>query len=177
MDGARRRAQSPQHAGREAVEGDAAGGRREKEQTNKRAGKRLGDAQTKPDANGLVGEERSGEEWERREKVDGLVTTVGEMQLGQKWKRLLKQQNGSFYQDWEAGGRWQVVKVGRQRSSPWPVGYGPRFLPGNREDGRRNTMRLGLSRRPARAQRTERQSCRCLSRWTTTRLFLDEVFY
>lgn len=35
----------------------------------------------------------------------------------------------------KAGGRWQVVKVGRQRSSPWPVGYGPRFLPGSREDG------------------------------------------
>lgn len=87
--------------------------------------------------------------------MDGLVTMVGEMQQGQKWKRILKQQNGSLYQDWEAGGRWQVVKVGRQRSSPWPVGYGPRFLPGSREDGRRNTMRLGLSRRPGRGQRTE----------------------
>lgn len=39
--------------------------------------------------------------------MDGLVTMVGEMQLGQKWKRILKQQNGSLYQDWE--GRWQVA--------------------------------------------------------------------
>lgn len=73
-------------------------GRRARKQTSKQTSKRLGDAQTKPGANGLV-EERSGEEWERPERVDGLVTTVGEMQPGQKWKRILKQQNGSLYQD------------------------------------------------------------------------------
>lgn len=86
-DSARCRAQSPQHAGREAVEGDAAGAGEQGEQTSKQTSKRLGDAQTKPDANGLA-EERSGEEWERPESVDGLVTTVGEMQPGQKWKRI-----------------------------------------------------------------------------------------
>lgn len=42
----------------------------------------------------------------------------------------------SLCQDWEVGG--QGVKVGRQRSSPWPGGYVPRFLPGSREDGRQN---------------------------------------
>lgn len=78
-----------------------------------------------------------------------------------------------------AGGRWQVVKVGRQRSSPWPVGYGPRFLPGSREDGRQNTMRLGLSRRPARGRETEseRRSGVSPGAWRTrARLFLPEVF-
>lgn len=115
MDSARCRAQSPQHGGRQ-------------EETNKQASRGLGDAQTKPDANGLV-EERSGEGWERQEKVDGLVTAVGEMQPGQKWKRILKQQNGSLYQDWEAGGRWQVVKVGQDVSGPrrGRSGMGPDF--------------------------------------------------
>lgn len=49
----------------------------------------------------------------------------GRNAAGPKMEADLKQQNGSLYKDWEAGGRWQVVKVGRQRSSPWPVGYGP----------------------------------------------------
>lgn len=72
-----------------------------------------------------------------------------------------------------------MVKVGRQRSSPWPVGYGPRFLPGSREDGRRNTMRLELSRRPARRQTTEDSetgTCGCLFWRTRASFFLNEVY-
>lgn len=175
VDSARCRAQSPEHAGQQAVEveGDGAGELGNK-QRSRQASKQLGDAQTKPDANSLV-EERSGEEWERRKKVDGLVTAVGEMQPGPKMEA-----------DSEAAkwlplpglrGRWQVAGglVGRQRSSPWPVGYGPRFLPGSREDGPRNTMRLELSRRPARRQGTEDseiETCTCLFWRTRARLLL-----
>jgi len=71
------------------------------------------------------------------------------------------------YQDWEAGGRWQVAGGQGRTSAALAVAgrvWAPDFYRVAGRTGRRNTMRLGLSRWPARGIR--------LSRGTMTRLFL-----
>ena len=52
-------------------------------ETNKQASKQTTRRRADEAGSECLVEERSGEDWERPEKVDGLVTAVGEMQPGQ----------------------------------------------------------------------------------------------
>lgn len=113
-------------------------------QASEQASKRLGDAQTKPNANDLE-EERGVEDWERQEKSGrsshGGGRSAGRAKNGSgseaaKWL--------SLYQDWEAGGRWQLLKVGT--SAVLAVAgrvWAPDFYRVGGRTGPRNTTCLG----------------------------------